>query len=400
MADAIRTAAANISGNKLRSLLTVVIVTLGITCLVGSQTAIDCLSSLLESAFGTSDGKITLTSVRKSTGGRARPAAPLCYRDAAEFMSGFSTGDVCVYTYVPLQEQVAFAGTQLGPQTSVIAFEGDYLKCNGLRISTGRECAVFTGAAECVVGKKVADRLDRKSNGQTAVGLLLNIGGKAFRIAGVLSSESSLLGVLTDNTIYIPLSAAIGSLVSSNGGFSIDISVPGAEAREAAGRAGAMMRRIRHLGAGEKPDFDMIEGSAAAQEIQRLGGSLSSIALIIGLLTLLGAAVALTNIMLICVAERTREVGIRRAVGATRTNIRDAFLAEAMLICEAGCLAGTLLGILCGNVLGLVLHTDMGIPWDWIMLAQVICLSTGIAACTLPARRAARINVVEALRCE
>jgi len=124
------------------------------------------------------------------------------------------------------------------------------------------------------------------------------------------------------------------------------------------------------------------------------------VALIIGLLTLLGAAVALTNIMLICVAERTREVGLRRAVGATRTNIRDGFVAEAMLICEAGCIAGTLLGLLCGNAFAAVMHTDVSIPWDWTLVAQVICMATAIMACTLPARRASRIDVVDALRCE
>ena len=109
---------------------------------------------------------------------------------------------------------------------------------------------------------------------------------------------------------------------------------------------------------------------------------------------------ALANIMLICVAERTREVGIRRAVGATRSDIRAGFICEALLICEAGCLAGTLLGILCGNILGAVLHSGFSIPWSWILLSQAISLATGIAACALPARRAARIDVVDALRCQ
>lgn len=398
MADTVRTAAANISANRLRSFLTITIVALGITCLVGSQTAIDCLASLLAGAFGTSADRITITSARKTSGGGAKTASPLTYKDAAAFADGFADGDVAIYTYLPVMTQVGCPGGKLEPQTTVLAFEGEYLECNGYSVAEGRNIA--RSAPECVVGKKVASSVCRKGGCETAVGETLNIAGKAFRICGVLASQSSLLGVLTENTVYIPLQAAMGFLVSGQGSYSIDLTVPAAEAGSAARRAEGLMRLIRHIGGGEKPDFDIIEGSAAQKEIAQLGGSLSGIALIIGLLTLLGAAVALTNIMLICVAERTREVGIRRAIGATRGNIRDSFLAEALLICEAGCIAGTLLGLLCGNTLGAFLHSGVAIPWKWIVLSQFISLATGIAACTLPARRAARLDVVEALRCE
>ena len=216
----------------------------------------------------------------------------------------------------------------------------------------------------------------------------------------MLREQSSLLGVVTDNTIYIPIAAAMGSLTGERGNYSIDLAVPKDRAAEAAALADALMRQVRHVPAGEKADFEIVEGSAAEREIDRLGGSLSAVALIIGLLTLLGAAVALTNIMLICVAERTREVGLRRAVGATRRNIRDGFMAEAVIICEAGCIAGTLLGLVFGNVFASMMHTDVQIPWDWTLVAQLICMVTAITACTLPARRASRIDVVSALRCE
>lgn len=410
LADTVRLAAANISGNRLRSFLTITIVALGITCLVGSQTAIDCLASLLEGAFGTSAGKITVTSARESSGAGKRKAVPISYADATRFASEFSDGgkiegNICIYTYVPPATPVTSAAGALGPHTTVLAYEGEYLACNGLAIDTGRAFSPgrpnqASGPAECLAGANVATQICRKTGSKSATGELLNIGGKAFRVAGILKSQSSLLGMLTDNAVYVPLHCAAGSLVSTGRGYSVDIIVPKAEAEGAARRADFLMRNIQHTGAAEKPGFEIIEGSSAAREIERLGGSLSGIALIIGLITLLGAAVALTNIMLICVAERTREVGIRRAVGATRGNIRDGFMAEALLICEAGCLAGTLLGITCGNALGIFLHTDIGIPWDWIALSQLICLATGIAACTLPARRACSLDVVDALRCE
>ena len=209
--------------------------------------------------------------------------------------------------------------------------------------------------------------------------------------------------------IFMPISDYIDLAVSKNA----KASAGSGEGPKLGGRAAgegdgagtvaeisALMHRIRRLGPGKDADYEIIEGSAAEREIRRLSGSLSGIALIIGLLTLIGAAVALTNIMLICVSERTREVGIRRALGATRADIRKAYIVEAVIICQAGCIAGTLLGIICGNALGLYLHTDSSIPWDWVLASQAISITVGIAACALPARRAAAMDVVEALRCE
>lgn len=396
LSDTIRTAAANISGSRLRSALTITIVTLGITCLVGAQTAIDCLSGLLSGAFGASAEHISITSAHPRGGSSSGKEIPIGYLQAAQFAAEFDCGTAAVYTYVPPVAGVSCGGERLGPQTTVLAFEGDYLGCNGLVIGRGREISL--ASAECLVGKKVAAKIS--DGGGTAVGSLLNVGGKAFRIAGVIREQSSLMGIINDNTVFIPLGSVMGSLVDERCGYSIDLLVSSGVEAGAAARAESLMRRIRHIAPGAGNDFEIVEGSAAVREIARLSGSLEGIALIIGILTLLGAAVALTNIMLICVAERTREVGLRRAVGASRRDIRAGFVCEALLICEAGCIIGTLLGVLCGNILGQIMHTGVQVPWDWIAIAQAICLAVGISACALPARRASALNVVDALRCE
>ena len=397
LADSVRTAASNIHSSKVRSLLTIVIVALGVTSLVGSQTAIDSLAALLQSAFGTNEQRISITAAKASSGrSKARPVG-ISYIEASEFASVAGLGSCTVYTWLPPLTQVSGGAGRLGPQTTILAYEGDYLGCNALEVGEGRSPG--PSAAECMVGKKVASQMGR--SGGSVLGEQLYIGGHAYSIAGIISQQSSLLGVLNDNTIFIPLQSALGSLVGERAGYSIDLTIPKEDyPGNATSLAEALMRRIRHLGSDQKSDFEIVEGSAAVREIERLGGSLKYIALIIGLLTLCGAAVALANIMLICVAERTREVGIRRAVGATRGDIRTGFVCEALLICEAGCLAGTLLGIACGNILSAVTHSGFTVPWDWLILSQVISLATGVAACALPARRAARIDVVEALRCE
>ncbi len=409
-ADVVSSAANNISTNKLRSALTIAIVALGITCLVGTQTATDCLASLLSGAFGTSAERISIASAKSATGSRAGKVSPkISYLQATQFASSYGDArQISVYTYVPAPYGVQYAGGRLGPQTTVVACDGDWLACNGLTVGHGRGTGGVFSPGECIVGRSVASRLGGTSKrengpaqepepGQQALGKQLYIGGKSYCVAGVLQQQSSLLGAIADNSIFIPVKGA----PTAAGGYSIDFTVGKEQANGvAAGRASSLMRRIRRLRPSSEPDFEITEGSAAEKEIEKLAGSLSGIAFIIGLLTLAGAVVALTNIMLICVAERTREVGIKRALGATKADIRSAYIIEAVIICEAGCIIGTLLGILCGNALGLYLHTGSSIPWDWILVSQAISIAAGIAACALPARRAAAMDPVEALRCE
>ena len=422
-ADVITSAASNITHSKLRSALTIAIVALGITCLVGTQTAIDCLAGLLSSAFSGGGERISITAAKAVSGsvsGKKNPG--INYLEASQFASSYSgAGEKSVYTYVPPGTAVRLGATALGPQTTVLACEGDWLACNGLGVSLGRGTGGRFMGDECIVGSSVARQLSRRGSSRQAIGQSLQIGGKSYVVVGQLQQQSSLLGAIADNTVFIPIGSALGSLISESGSYSIDLAVSknakasagSGEGPKLGGRAAgegdgagtvaeisALMHRIRRLGPGEDADYEIIEGSAAEREIGRLSGSLSGIALIIGLLTLIGAAVALTNIMLICVSERTREVGIRRALGATRADIRKAYIVEAVIICQAGCIAGTLLGIICGNALGLYLHTDSSIPWDWVLASQAISIAVGIAACALPARRAATMNPVTALRSE
>ena len=390
ISDNIHIAKRAASGSRLRSSLTVAIVALGITCLVGSQTAVDCLGSLLQETFGTRAERVTFSSLHS----RLKDAPPLTCAQAAEFAARYG-GECAVTAYLPLTTPVGFAAGRFSPQTTVMAASGDYLAAGGLDIGEGR----MPRAAECLLGKSAAAALEKKS-GRGAVGQSVSIGTRSFAVAGIAAKQASLLGALADNTIYIPLEVAVPALMPERSACAIELTLPPGEASESALlQAEALLRRIRNVPDGEKTDFEIVEGSAAVREIENLGGSLSMIALLIGVLTLCGAAVALANIMLVCVAERTREVGLRRAVGGSRRDIRVSFIMEAVLICEAGCAIGTLLGILCGNAVSALAHTRFSIPWDWILLSQGISIAVGVAACALPAKRAAALNVVDALRC-
>jgi putative ABC transport system permease protein len=149
-----------------------------------------------------------------------------------------------------------------------------------------------------------------------------------------------------------------------------------------------------------KDDFDIIKADNLANI---LIGSLKNItvgATIIGLITLLGAAIGLMNIMLVSVTERTREIGVRKAMGATKVVIRNQFLIESVVICVLGGLLGILFGIIIGNLISFALDTGFFVPWFWICTGAVICVIVGLVSGYLPARRAAELDPIESLRFE
>ena len=137
-----------------------------------------------------------------------------------------------------------------------------------------------------------------------------------------------------------------------------------------------------------------------AKEADKTLGTITLIAGIIGLITLLGAAVGLMNIMLVSVKERTAEIGIRKAIGASSRIIRQQFLVESVSIAQIGCILGIVLGILAGNLVAMLMKAPLFIPWMWMVVAVITCLIVGVASGYLPAKKAAALDPIEALRYE
>ena len=164
--------------------------------------------------------------------------------------------------------------------------------------------------------------------------------------------------------------------------------------------AESVFRAIRRLSPTDVTDFSISRSDAMLARLSKITGIITSVAAITGLITLLVAAIGLMNIMLVSVKERTREIGIRKAVGASAAKIRRQFLLESIIISEMGCIAGTVTGILAGNAVAMLLGAPFIIPWEWIMFAVVMCLAVGVASGYLPAAKAAALDPVEALRCE
>jgi putative ABC transport system permease protein len=168
----------------------------------------------------------------------------------------------------------------------------------------------------------------------------------------------------------------------------------------AVGEATGLFRKIRRVNLKEPEDFDVIKSDSLATMLIDNLQNVTLGATIIGIITLLGAAIGLMNIMLVSVTERTREIGIRKALGATQEAIKNQFLIESVVICVMGGLIGIVLGIIIGNLIGMGLDTGFFVPWFWIVTGVIICIVVGLLSGFLPAKRASKLDPIESLRFE
>ncbi len=400
----------NIRANLLRAVLTLLIIALGIMALVGILTAIDGIAFSLNDNFsGLGANSFSIErkwgEVKSNRGGRRQKAGEaISYRQADEFKERFRfPATVSLSFWATSLATVKYNDVETNPNIGFVGVDENYFQVKGMNIEFGRNFSlneVVDGQPKVVIGQDIAKKLFNNKP-EKAVDQLVTVGNNRYRVIGVLASKGASMNNSNDRAVYAPLLAVKAIYGTRETDYSVLIAVKNATDMEAAqSEASGLFRQIRGLRPGQEDDFEVFASDSLVAILKENTTNLRLATVAIGLMTLLGAAIGLMNIMLVSVTERTREIGIYKALGATSKSILYQFLVEAIVICQLGGIAGIFLGILVGNLVTLALGSSFLIPWNWILLGFTLCMIVGVLSGFYPALKASRLDPIEALRYE
>ncbi len=401
-----------VRGNMLRSVLTALIIAIGIMALVGILTAVDSIQVSVNSSFaqfGANSFEIEAPNnnqrIRRSFGPRPpdKNYPPISYRQAIMYKERMGKfGSVALSTTVSGIAEIKFGAKKTNPNVTITGVNENYFLAKNLDIELGRTFSnieLERGAYTAILGNEIAKNLFGK---QSPIGNKINVRGNAFLVIGVLASEGSAQGGGADRNVLVPLET--GRILAT--GFVPTINITTVlnnplEFENTMGEATQILRTIRKDIIGQPNSFEISRSESAAERLNNITGYLKVGGGIVGFITLLGASIGLMNIMLVSVTERTREIGIRKALGATPYRIRQQFLIEAIVICQIGGIFGIILGILMGNaVASFISSGGFIVPWFWIVVALFVCVFVGVVSGWYPAYQASKLDPIESLRFE
>ena len=405
----IRVSLASIRSHLLRTILTILIIAFGIMALVGILTATDSIKYFLTQNF-TMMGANTFT-IRNRTlqihigdqSNKQKLYEPISFKQATDFKEEYTfPASTALYMFGTGIATLKFESNKTNPNIRVLGTDENYLITSGDEIDKGRMFApdeVNTGASVCIIGSELVKDLFKHK--EDPIGQIISIGPGKYRVIGTLKEKGHSMGFSGDRSCFITLNNLRIYFSRSKMSFSINVMAKKQEQMDAAiGEATGLLRTIRQDPVGSDNTFEITKSDNIAKMLIENIKYVTMAATIIGLITLIGAAIGLMNIMLVSVTERTREIGIRKAMGATKRLIRNQFLVESIVIGQLGGILGIILGILVGNVISLVIGSAFIVPWIWIVTGVVLCLFVALISGIIPARKAANLDPIESLRYE
>lgn len=392
--------------NKLRAILTLLGIVIGVFSIIAIMTLLNALQAGIDtglSQLGSNTFQIQkYPAIQFGPGNnKLRNRPDITYEEGIRLKERAT-----VYKYMSLEfyefaKTFKYGSEITNPSFTIGGVIPDFLPCNDFSIQDGRfftETEVTNSAPVCVIGLETVDKLFRNEN---PLGKQILLDGRQFLIIGVYASKGAGFGQTQDNYAFVPITKFLQLWGSREKSCNIAIQAPSKETyNECQENIMSVFRVIRKVKPGEPDNFEIYSNESLKGTVDNFTKYFKYGAGVISFISLLAAGVGIMNIMLVSVTERTKEIGIRKAIGAKNAIILRQFLIEAVTLCLIGGVIGIILGIAVGNAVGIFLNSPVVIPYDWVVIGLVVCSAVGIGFGMYPAYKAAQLNPIDALRYE
>ncbi|MBK7378159.1 MAG: ABC transporter permease [Ignavibacteriales bacterium] len=398
----------SLKNNKLRTSLTILGIVVGIFSIIVIMTIITMLQNSIESGLSMlNKNTFQIEKFNRMQEGGAdaerilRNRKDLTIEDAERLKSLLTQAMYVGAEQWQWGKVIKYGNNETNPNISVSGITTDAMKTNNWNVEYGRdfmESDIQYSNNVCLLGYDIVDKIFGQIN---PIGLTVRVDGRPVKVIGVLERQPAMFGSSRDDFVVMPISTFQSFYGKYNNSVNITVmSYSKLDYDEVIESAIGYMRTIRKVPAGEENDFSIFSNDSLISQVNDITGGIRIGALVISIIALIAAGIGIMNIMLVSVTERTREIGIRKAIGAKRKNILMQFLFEAIVLCLIGGVIGIVIGVGLGNFAGSFLNAQSAIPIDWILIGLSLCVMVGLIFGTYPAYKAANLDPIEALRYE
>lgn len=396
----------SILNNKLRTSLTILGVVVGIFSIIVIMTVITMLQNSIENGLAMLS-KNTFQ-IQKFDAMRG-PGSDRSQRNRKDITieEAYRLKEMLIQALYVGAEQwqdgkvVKFGSLETNPNVFVGGQTLDGMRTNDFNVESGRdfrESDIQYSTDVCLLGKEVVEKIFPNVDPLNQV---VRVDNKPLKVIGLLEKQPEMFGESHDNYVIVPITTWQSMYGKYNNSVNIMVTAPSKESyNDVIEAAIGHFRKIRKVEPGQPDDFSIFSNESLINQVNDITGPIKIGALAVSLVALIAAGVGIMNIMLVSVTERTREIGIRKAVGARKSSILIQFLIEAIILCIAGGLAGIVIGIGIGNLAGSFLTAQFAIPVDWVIIGISMCIVVGLIFGTYPAYKAANLDPIESLRFE
>jgi putative ABC transport system permease protein len=404
--EILRLAFDSLKANKLRSSLTMLGIAVGVFSVIGVMTVISGLKGQIESGLNVLGANsfqfmkypaINFSDPRQRFANRRN----IDYDQASRFKS--LMGDTAqVSLMLRRGGRVAiYLDRRTNPNVILGGGDENFITSRDYEISAGRNLGpddVEFGRAVVLLGDELTKKLFPNED---PLGRMVRIDGQAYTVVGLLAPKGSSFGQSQDNFAVVPITQFLETYGRSGRSISVNIQAPGQDELAAVQEAAVgTMRLVRGLDPEDPNDFEVFSNESLIEAFNKIANTVAVGAFVISAIALLASGVGVMNIMLVSVTERTKEIGIRKSIGAKKHNILMQFLIEAVLLSLVGGLMGIAVGIIGGNAVAGFMNATAVFPWGWALGGMAVCSGIGIGFGFYPAWKAASLDPIEALRYE